>query len=94
MNEICHSGEFRVIALEGKTMRGSGDKQTGTKPLNIVSAWTSENNMVLGQVKTNEKSNVITAIAELLELLDVRGSVVTIDAMGTQKGIAETIVLK
>ena len=94
MKEICHSGEFRVIALDGKTMRGSGDKQTGSKPLHIVSAWTSENNMVLGQVKTNEKSNEITAIPELLELLDVQGSVVTIDAMGTQKQIADMIVQK
>jgi len=94
MKEICHSEEFRVIALDGKTMRGSGDKQTGGKPLHIVSAWTSENNMVLGQVKTNEKSNEITAIPELLELLDVQGAVVTIDAMGTQKQIADIIVGK
>lgn len=94
MKEICHNGEFRVIALDGKTMRGSGDKQTGSKPLHIVSAWTSENNMVLGQVKTNEKSNEIRAIPELLELLDVQGSVVTIDAMGTQKQIADMIVHK
>ena len=76
MKEICHSGEFRIIALDGKTMRGSGDKQTGTKPLHVVSAWTSENNMVLGQVKTEEKSNEITAIPQLLELLDIQGAVV------------------
>ena len=94
MKEICHSGEFRIIALDGKTMRGSGDKQTGTKPLHVVSAWTSENNMVLGQVKTEEKSNEITAIPQLLELLDIQGAVVTIDAMGTQKQIAEMIVSK
>jgi len=94
MKEICQSGGFRVIALDGKTMRGSGDKQTGRKSLHIVSAWTSENNMILGQVKTNEKSNEITAIPELLELLDVQGAVVTIDAMGTQKQIAEIIIRK
>ena len=94
MKEICQSGGFRIIALDGKTMRGSGDKQTGRKPLHIVSAWTSENNMILGQVKTDEKSNEITAIPELLELLDVQGAVVTIDAMGTQKQIAEIIIRK
>lgn len=58
LTSLCQSGESRVIALDGKTMRGSGDKQTGGKPLHIVSAWTSENNMVLGQVKTDEKSNL------------------------------------
>lgn len=75
-------------------MCGSGDKQTGTRPLHIVSAWTSENNIILGQVKTDEKSNEVTAIPELLELLDILGAVVTIDAMGTQKQIAEAIVSK
>lgn len=83
---------MRVIAIDGKTMCGSGDASTGRKPLHIVSAWTDVNNMVLGQVKTEEKSNEITAIPELLKLLDIKGAIVTIDAMGTQKEIARQII--
>ncbi|MGI6672579.1 MAG: ISAs1 family transposase [Christensenellales bacterium] len=92
MREVCPEKGFRVIAIDGKTMRGSGDKALNKRPLHIVSAWTSENNMVLGQVKTEEKSNEIDAISSLLELLDVRGAVVTIDAIGTQKQIADQII--
>jgi len=92
MREVCQEKGFRVIAIDGKTMRGSGDKALNKRPLHIVSAWTSENNMVLGQVKTEEKSNEIDAIPSLLELLDVRGAVVTIDAIGTQKQIADQII--
>lgn len=94
MKEICQDKELGVVAIDGKTMRGSGDKATGKHPLHIVSAWTSENNLVLGQVKTDEKSNEITAIPALLDLLDIKGSVVTIDAMGTQTAIAEKIISK
>lgn len=95
MKELCREVKgIRVIAIDGKTMRGSGDSQTGTKPLHIVSAWTDANNMVLGQVKTSEKSNEITAIPALLELLDVSGAIVTIDAIGTQKEIAARIIKK
>jgi predicted transposase YbfD/YdcC len=92
MREVCQEKGFRVIAIDGKTMRGSGDKALNKRPLHIVSAWTSANNMVLGQVKTEEKSNEIEAIPSLLELLDVRGAVVTIDAIGTQKQIADQII--
>jgi len=92
MREVCQEKGFRVIAIDGKTMRESGDKTLNKRPLHIVSAWTSENNMVLGQVKTEEKSNEIEAIPSLLELLDVRGAVVTIDAIGTQKQIADQII--
>lgn len=93
MREVCREANgLRVIAIDGKTMCGSGDASTGRKPLHIVSAWTDANNMVLGQVKTEEKSNEITAIPELLKLLDVKGAIVTIDAMGTQKEIAQQIV--
>lgn len=94
MREICADKELGIVAIDGKTMRGSGDKATGKKPLHIVSAWASGNNLVLGQVKTEEKSNEITAIPELLKLLDVKGAIVTIDAMGTQKEIAEKIIEK
>lgn len=81
-----------VVAIDGKTMCGSGDDATGKKALHIVSAWCSETGLVLGQVKTSEKSNEITAIPDLLDILDVTGCIVTIDAMGTQTKIAEKII--
>lgn len=77
-----------TVAIDGKSMRGSKD---GDKITHIVSAWCSANNLVLGQVKTDEKSNEITAIPELLDLLYLEGCVVTLDAMGCQKKIAEKI---
>ena len=79
----------RVIAIDGKTMRGTRDKTK--KALHVVNAWLSEDGMVLGQVFTDEKSNEITAIPELLDILSVAGHIVTIDAMGTQVAIAEKI---
>lgn len=93
MREVCREANgLRVIAIDGKTMCGSGDASRGRKPLHIVSAWTDANNMVLGQVKTDEKSNEITAIPELLKLLDIKGAIITIDAIGTQKEIAQQII--
>lgn len=83
-----------IVAIDGKTMCGTFDSATGKKALHIVSAWFSETSMVLGQVKTTEKSNEITAIPELLDILDITGCIVTIDAMGTQKDIAEKIIKK
>lgn len=95
MREVCRTVTgMRLIAIDGKTMCGSGDASTGRHPLHIVSAWTDANNMVLGQVKTEEKSNEITAIPVLLDLLDIRGAVVSIDAMGTQRDIAAKIIGK
>jgi len=79
------------IAVDGKTLRGSYDKDSGTKAIHMVSAWLSGAGLVLGQVKTNEKSNEITAIPELLSLLDLNDTVVTIDAMGCQRAIARQI---
>ena len=87
-------GKGSVVAIDGKTMCGTGDELNGKKALHIVSAWFSETGMVLGQVKTDAKSNEITAIPELLDILDVAGCIVTIDAMGTQTAIAEKIVDK
>lgn len=77
-----------IVAIDGKTMRGSRD---GDKITHIVSAWCSVNNLVLGQTKTDEKSNEITAIPELLDLLYIEGCIVTIDAMGCQTKIVEKI---
>ncbi len=82
----------QVIAIDGKTLRRSHDKRRGKAALHLVSAWASANRLVLGQVATDAKSNEITAIPELLRLLDLKGCIVTIDAAGTQTAIAEQIV--
>jgi predicted transposase YbfD/YdcC len=80
------------IAIDGKTLRGSMDKAAGRSPLHLVSAWASEARLTLGQIAVDSKSNEITAIPLLLELLDLKGATVTIDAMGCQKEIAAKIV--
>jgi predicted transposase YbfD/YdcC len=85
-------GPGRLIALDGKTCRGSHDAARGLGPLHIVSAWASEEGIALGQVATEEKSNEITAIPLLLERIDLTDSVITIDAMGCQREIAGDIV--
>lgn len=97
LEQTCHqwlrsvAGRVQgVVAIDGKSVRGARD---GKKhPLHIVSAWSSQNSMLLGQVRTAEKSNEITAIPELLKLLDIEGCIVTIDAMGCQKAIAKDII--
>src|SRR5512143_3744189 len=83
--------DHRLIAIDGKTLRGSYDRRDGRAAIHMVSAWASENKLSLGQVVVDEKSNEITAIPELLRLLDVSGALVTIDAMGCQKEIAAQI---
>jgi predicted transposase YbfD/YdcC len=80
------------IAIDGKTLRGSFDTAAGKNPLHLVSAWATEARLTLGQVAVDSKSNEITAIPLLLELLDLKGATVTIDAMGCQKEIAAAIV--
>lgn len=81
-----------IIPVDGKTLRRSYDRAGGRGAIHMVSAWSSANGLVLGQLKTEEKSNEITAIPELLGMLDIKGSIVTIDAMGCQKEIAKQIV--
>ena len=81
-----------VVSIDGKTIRRSKDLSNGKRAIHVVSAWAAENSLVLGQYKTEEKSNEITAIPELLKQLDIKGCIVTIDAMGTQKNIAEKII--
>ena len=83
-----------VIAIDGKTLRGSGNRRKGQKALHIVSAWASNQGLLLGQVKADEKSNEITAIPQLLKMIDISGSIVTIDAMGCQKAIAQEILIQ
>lgn len=80
------------VAIDGKTLRGSADAAAGRHPLHLVSAWACDARLTLGQVATDAKSNEITAMPLLLELLDLQGATVTIDAMGCQKEIAQRIV--
>src|SRR5208337_3652994 len=84
--------EQPILAVDGKTARRSHDRKKGLGALHSVSVWASEFGLSLGQVACAEKSNEITAIPELLRLVDIQGTIITIDAMGTQKAIAEQIV--
>jgi predicted transposase YbfD/YdcC len=79
------------VAIDGKTLRGSRDKASASKALHMVSAWASEARLTLGLVAVDEHSNEITAIPRLLQMLDLEGALVSIDAMGCQKDIAEQI---
>jgi predicted transposase YbfD/YdcC len=81
-----------VLAVDGKTARRSHDRKNGLGALHSVSVWASDFGLSLGQVACAEKSNEITAIPELLRLVDIKGAIITIDAMGTQKAIAERII--
>lgn len=81
-----------VVALDGKTVRRSHDQRKGKQAIHVVSAWATESGLALGQTKVDDKSNEITALPELLQLLELHGCLVTIDAMGCQRDIAQTIV--
>lgn len=82
----------QVIAVDGKTLRRSHDRTLGKKALHMVSAWATTNHLMLGQTKVDDKSNEITAIPELLRILDLEGAIVTIDAIGCQREFAEQII--
>jgi predicted transposase YbfD/YdcC len=88
----CGVGDRRLVPIDGKTVRRSGRRGRGLGPLHLVSAWAGTNHVSLGQVAVDDKSNEITAIPRLLELLDLSGALITIDAMGCQKEIAAQIV--
>ena len=81
-----------VIAIDGKTVRGSKDSFHQSKAIHLVNAWACSNELVLGQLKVDGKSNEITAIPVLLDLLDIEGCIITLDAMGTQRDIASKII--
>lgn len=89
---VAQLQEGEVIAIDGKTLRHSYDKGKNKGAIHMVSAWACANRLVLGQVKVDEKSNEITAIPQLLKVLDLNGCIVTIDAMGAQKAIAQQII--
>ena len=91
MKSIHQITEGEVVAIDGKTLRGSYDKSSDQSAIQMVSAWATTNKLVLGQVKVDEKSNEITAIPELLKVLELSGCIVTIDAMGCQKEIVKLI---
>jgi predicted transposase YbfD/YdcC len=82
----------QVIALDGKQLRRSHDQREGHAPIHMLSAWASENQLVLGQLRVDEKTNEITALPELLAALDVRGCIVTVDALGCQTEVAQTVI--
>lgn len=94
MQAVCEVTEGDIVPIDGKTLRRSYDNASGKAAIHLVSAWSSKNGVVLGQEKTAEKSNEITAIPELLEVLELKGCIVTIDAMGCQTEIAKQIIGK
>lgn len=94
MQSASKSSNGKVIAVDGKRLRHSYDSKKRKSAIHMVSAFAVDNGVVLGQMKTRDKSNEITAIPELLKLLDISGSIVSIDAMGCQENIAKTIVSK
>jgi predicted transposase YbfD/YdcC len=92
VRSVTQLTEGQVVAIDGKQLRRSQDNALGKRAINIVSAWAEENRLVLGQVKVNEKSNEITAILQLLSMLEISGCIVTTDALGCQTDIAAEIV--
>ena len=89
--QAVHESVQGVVAIDGKTVRRSHDRGKGKKAIHIVGAWATENGIALGQKKVNTKSNEITAIPELIKSLQLKGCLVTIDAMGCQREIAQVI---
>ena len=94
VGEVVAATGAQVIPIDGKSIKGSYDRNKKQSALHVVSAWASEHRLLLGQVKVAKKSNEITAIPALLALLDITGCIITIDAMGTQTEIARQIVAK
>lgn len=92
MQALAEAVGLRHVAIDGKTLRRSGSPTRDLGPLHVVSAWATANSLALGQVAVDGKSKEITAIPELLDLLELRGAFVTIDAMGCQKAIAKKII--
>ena len=89
---VAEVTQGEVVAIDGKTVRRSHDRTLGKQAIHMVNVWASANGLVLGQAKVAEKSNEITAIPKLLQLLELAGCIVTIDAMGCQKEIAQQII--
>lgn len=94
VNQVVAATGAQVVPIDGKSVKGSYDRNKKQSALHLVTAWASEHRLLLGQMKVENKSNEITAIPALLELLDITGCIITIDAMGTQTAIANQIVAK
>lgn len=94
VRDVADLTEGQVVAIDGKTIRRSFDRASSRSAIHMVNAWATESGLSLGQVATDEKSNEITAVPKLLELLHLKGCIVTLDAMGCQREIAERIVSK
>jgi len=94
VRSVTRLTEGQVIAIDGKQLRRSHDSAAGKSAIQMVSAWAEENRLVLGQVRVDEKSNEITAIPELLRMLEISGCIVTTDALGCQTEIAAAIIGK
>ena len=92
INSLAVDVAGEIIAIDGKTLRGAHNRKRGQKALHLISAWAANQHIVSGQVRTEEKSNEIEAIPSLLNMIDVSGSIVTIDAMGCQKKIAKKVI--
>ncbi len=92
VQDLTESLNYKMVAIDGKTHRGSHDRGIGKAAIHMISAWATEIGIVLGQLKTHDKSNEITAIPELIKTLSLEGTIVTTDAMGCQKKITHTIV--
>lgn len=92
VQDLSLSLKGKTVPIDGKTLRGSHDRKNGKAAIHMVSAWASDIGIVLGQLKTDAKSNEITAIPELIKTLALEGAIVTIDAMGCQKKITRTII--
>lgn len=91
---VADQADSQIISIDGKTARGSRDKKNNRNPLHMVSAWGAKSRLVLGQEAVDEKSNEITAIPKLLDLLEIKGCIITIDAMGCQRAITRKIKQK
>jgi predicted transposase YbfD/YdcC len=89
---VHHITQGQIVAMDGKKLRHSHDRSIGKGAIHMVSAWAAQNHLVLGQVKVDERSNEITAVPELLDLLELSGCIVTVDALNCQKKIAEKII--
>jgi len=94
MQDVSVLTKGTIVSIDGKTMRGSADASTGRNAIHIVNAWADTNQLILSQIKTEDKSNEITAIPELIKIMNVENCIITTDAMGCQTKIAETIIDK
>ena len=93
-NSLSHLANGEIISFDGKCLRGSKDKRLGKVGVYMMGAWASQNKLLLGQLKVDEKTNKIIVVSQLLEILSIKGCVVTADALNCQKAIAEKIIEK